>query len=160
MKILKNKAVHIHYTLKNDQGETMDSSVGQDPLAYIHGHGNLIPGLEKALENKGKGEKIKASIAPEEAYGVKNKDLVQNIPLSNFQDQNSVKVGRQFQINTEQGPVIATIINVKEGQVTIDMNHQLAGQTLHFDVEVMEVRDATQEELAHGHIHGAGGHHH
>jgi len=160
MNIANDKVVSIDYTLTNDQGEVLDSSSDKDPLAYIHGGGGLIVGLEKELEGKAKGEKLIAIIAPEEAYGVFSEEMIQEVPMENFHDPKEVKEGVQFQIEVEGNMHIATITAVGEKTATVDMNHPLAGETLHFDVEVMDVRDATAEEMEHGHVHGAGGHHH
>lgn len=160
MNIEKDKAVSIDYTLTNDKGEVLDSSSGREPLAYLHGNGGLIPGLEKELEGKAKGDKLKAVISPDQAYGVRSDELVQEVLLENFQDKNEVQVGAQFQVQNGEQVHIATVTALSETSATIDMNHPLADETLHFDVEVMDVREATKEELEHGHIHGAGGHHH
>jgi len=160
MNITKDKVVSIDYTLTNDHGEILDSSSGREPLAYIHGAGNLIPGLEKELEGKIQGDKLVAHVQPEEAYGIRSEELVQDIPLANFQNPEEVKIGAQFQVQNGEHVHIATVTKVGESSATVDMNHPLADETLHFDVEVRDVRDATQEELEHGHVHGAGGHHH
>jgi len=160
MNIAKDKVVSIDYTLTNDQGEVLDSSSGREPLAYLHGNGGLIPGLEKELEGKAKGEKLVAIIAPDQAYGVRSEELVQEIPMENFQDTNEVQVGAQFQVQNGEQVHIATVTAIGDKSATVDMNHPLADETLHFDVEIMEVREATAEELEHGHVHGAGGHHH
>ena len=160
MNITKDKVVSIDYTLTNDKGDVLDSSSGKDPLAYIHGGGGLIVGLEKELEGKVKGDKLIAIIAPEEAYGVFSDEMIQEVPLENFHDPKEVKQGVQFQIEADGHLHIATVTAVGEESATVDMNHPLAGETLHFDVEVMDVRDATKEETEHGHVHGVGGHHH
>ncbi len=160
MNIEKNKVVSIDYTLTNDNGEVLDSSSGREPLAYLHGNGGIIPGLEKELEGKVKGDKLVAIIAPDQAYGVRSEELVQKIPLENFSDAAEVKVGAQFQVQNGEHIHIATVTTVGDKSATVDMNHPLADETLHFDVEVMDVRKPTKEELEHGHVHGAGGHHH
>ncbi|MCF7923423.1 MAG: peptidylprolyl isomerase [Candidatus Marinimicrobia bacterium] len=160
MHIQKDKVVSIDYTLTNNHGEVLDSSSGREPLAYLHGNGGLIPGLEKELEGKVKGDKLVAIIAPEQAYGLRTEELVQEIPLKNFHDASEVKVGVQFQVENEHEVRIATVTAVGENSATVDMNHPLADETLHFDVEVMDVREPTKEEMEHGHVHGAGGHHH
>ena len=160
MKISKGKVVSMHYALRDANGEILDSSEGQAPLDYLHGHGNIIAGLEKALEGKEAGEKLKAVIPPEEGYGIREESLVKTVPLSNFQNPNEVEVGAQFQAETSQGPRLATVTQVDDQNVTIDLNHPLADHTLDFDIEVVEIRDATEEELAHGHVHGPGGHGH
>jgi FKBP-type peptidyl-prolyl cis-trans isomerase SlyD len=158
MQIARDAVVLIHYTLKNDAGEVLDSSSGHDPLAYLQGHGSIIPGLEAALEGKVAGDKVQATIAPENAYGVKEPGLVQQVPRRAFQGE--VRAGMQFTAQTEAGPRTVVVTRVQGDMVTVDGNHPLAGETLHFDVEITEVRAATEEELAHGHVHGAGGHHH
>lgn len=160
MVVAADKVVLIHYTLKDDEGKVIDSSSGGDPLAYIHGHGNLIPGLEKELEGKGAGDKLSVKIAPADGYGDRDPGLVQRVPRRSFGGA-AVKPGMQFQAQTSSGEArIATVKAVQGDMVTVDMNHPLAGENLNFDVEVTDVRDATEEELAHGHVHGPGGHHH
>tara|TARA_A100001015_G_scaffold29062_1_gene32303 strand:- start:3342 stop:3821 length:480 start_codon:yes stop_codon:yes gene_type:complete len=156
MKIEKGKVVLMHYTLKNDKGDVLDSSIGKEPLGFIHGHGQLISGLEYVLTGKKKGEKFTTVVQPEDAYGDKQNDLIQQIPLSQFDNKDAVKVGVQFQTN---GPdqAIATVIAVDKEEATVDLNHPLAGQELYFDIDVQEVRDATQEEVDHGHVHGKAG---
>ncbi len=160
MKISKDKVVEIHYTLKDNDSNTLDSSEGHSPLAYIHGNGNLIPGLETALEGKEIGDKIHANIKPEDAYGLRDEKLVEKVSLSQFDNPNEVKEGVQFQIQTNEGVRIATVTNVSGDDVSIDMNHPLADVELNFDVEIMSVRDASNEELEHGHVHGEDHHHH
>lgn len=152
----------MHYTLKNDQGNVIDSSQGRNPLAYIQGIGNLIPGLEKELEGKETGAKVSAVIAPINAYGEKQDNLVQKVPKSGFQGESDeeLEVGMQVQVNTNSETSIATVTDISGDDVTLDLNHPLAGVTLHFDIEIMDIREATKDELAHGHVHGPGGHHH
>ena len=156
MKIAKHTVAAIHYTLKDNAGKVLDSSAGRDPLFYIHGEGNLIPGMEEGLEGQEKGKKLKLKVSPEKGYGVRDEKLIQQVPRTAFGDQ-KVENGMQFQ--TSSGAVV-TITNVGLEKVTVDANHALAGVELNFDVEVMEVRQATEEEIAHGHVHGPGGHHH
>lgn len=160
MQIAKDTAVQIHYTLKNDAGEVLDSSDGAEPLAYLQGHGNLISGLEKALEGKSAGDSLNVSIAPQDGYGVRDQSLVQDVPRSAFKGIPKVEVGMQFQAESNHGPRTVTVTQVSKDSVTVDGNHPLADQTLHFAVQVVEVRAASAEELSHGHVHGAGGHHH
>lgn len=160
MQIAKNAVVQIHYTLKNDAGEVLDSSEGSDPLAYLQGHGNLIAGLEKALEGKQVGDSLTVSIPPEEGYGVRDEDLVQDVPRSAFEGIPNVEVGMQFHADSNHGPRTVTVTKVAGDTITVDGNHPLADQTLHFAVDIVEVRAATNEELSHGHVHGPGGHHH
>jgi FKBP-type peptidyl-prolyl cis-trans isomerase SlyD len=160
MVVAADKVVLIHYTLKNDEGKVIDSSAGGDPLAYIHGHGNLIPGLERELEGKPTGERLSVKIAPTDGYGERNPSLLQRVPKRSF-GGSAVKPGMQFQAQTSSGEArIATVTGVQGDMVMVDMNHPLAGENLHFEVEITEIRDATEEELAHGHVHGPGGHHH
>ncbi len=159
MQITKEKVVAIHYTLRDPQGTVLDSSEGKDPLHYIHGIGNLIPGMEEGLEGKLKGEKLNIKISPEKGYGIRNEEHVQEVPLEAFGGQ-TPEVGMQFQAGNDQNKYIVTVTGVGENTVTVDANHPLAGVELHFDVEVVDVRDASSDELSHGHVHGAGGHHH
>ncbi len=160
MKIEKNKAVQIHYTLKDDQGEILDSSSEQGPLPYIHGVGALIPGLEKELLGKQAGDKFTAVIAPAEGYGEYDKDQIFEVPADGFDGDDELELGMQVQLDSENGPAVATVTNIEGDVVTLDLNHPLAGVSLHFDVEVVAVRDATKQELEHGHVHTPGHHHH
>lgn len=160
MQIAQDKVVLIHYTLKNDAGETLDSSSGGEPLAYIHGQGNLVAGLEKALEGRQSGDKLNVKVEPAEGYGVRDDALIQQVPKRQFGGAN-VQPGMQFHAQTSQGHSrVVTVVRIQGDMVTVDGNHPLAGENLNFDVEVTEVREATQEELEHGHVHGPGGHHH
>ncbi|MDT8406239.1 MAG: peptidylprolyl isomerase [Methylococcales bacterium] len=160
MQITNNTAVSIHYTLTNQDGEQLDSSIGGDPLVYLHGQGNIIPGLEQALNGRSAGDKFNVSIDPDAAYGAYDNAKVQQIPQDQFAGVDQVEVGMQFHAETSGGLAVVTVIDVQDDTVTIDGNHPLAGQTLNFDVEVAHVRDATPEEIDHGHIHGPGGHAH
>lgn len=163
MTITENKVVLIHYTLKDNSGEVLDSSEGNDPLAYIHGIGNLIIGLEEALEGKTVGEKVKVSVAPEKGYGEREDELVHIVPLSGFiegDDEDQLVEGMQVKVETNDGISIAEVVKIEGDDVTLDLNHPLAGETLHFDVEIVDIREATKQELEHGHAHGPGGHHH
>ena len=160
MKIAHEKVVSIHYTLTNSEGAVLDSSTGSDPLAYLHGFGNIIPGLENALEGREAGERLSVTVDPEQGYGVRDEHLVQAVPRSAFKGVNELAPGMQFQAQGPQGTRLVVVTQVTQDLVTVDANHPLAGQTLHFEVEISEVREATAEELEHGHVHGAGGHHH
>lgn len=163
MQIADNKVVAFHYTLTNETGQTIDSShQREEPLSYLHGHGNIIPGLEKALAGKEAGDKLEVRVGPDEGYGERHESLVQQVPTSAFEGagDNELQPGMQFQAQTEAGPRIFTITALEDDQVTVDGNHPLAGETLNFDVEITEVRDATDEEQEHGHVHGPGGHNH
>jgi FKBP-type peptidyl-prolyl cis-trans isomerase SlyD len=160
VEITADRVVLIHYTLTDDKGAVVDSSSGGEPLAYIQGHGNLVPGLEKALEGKADGNKLTVSVAPADGYGIRDEALIQRIPKRSLQGSGEIKKGMQFQARTEDGMRLFTVIAVVGDMVTLDGNHPLADQTLNFDVEIVSVREATSEELEHGHVHGAGGHHH
>ncbi len=161
MQISENKVVSIDYTLKNDQGQVLDSSSGRGPLAYLQGHQNIISGLESALEGKAAGDSVQVTIPPAEAYGERDESLSQAVPRQMFQDADNVQVGMQFQTTSEQGASqIVTVTGVDPEHVTVDANHPLAGETLTFDVTVVDVREPTQEEMDHGHVHGPGGHQH
>jgi FKBP-type peptidyl-prolyl cis-trans isomerase SlyD len=156
MQITKDKVASIHYTLRDGDGNILDTSSGREPLTYLQGAGNLIAGMEEGLEGKSTGDKFKLKIAPEKGYGVKDSALVQKVPRSAFGNQ-KVEKGMQFQ--TGQGQVV-TVTETGLENITVDGNHPLAGVELHFDVEVTDVRVATPEEISHGHVHGPGGHHH
>jgi len=160
MQVSAQKVVFIHYTLTNEEGEKIDSSDGHEPLAYIHGHGNIIPGLENALMGKTAGDKIKVTIPPEEAYGTRDEELIQSVPIDAFHGVDEILPGMQFHTDTPDGAQLVTVVGVRGNEVILDGNHPMSGLTLNFDVEVTEVREATEEELAHGHVHGPGGHHH
>jgi FKBP-type peptidyl-prolyl cis-trans isomerase SlyD len=161
MLIATNKAVSIDYTLTNDAGEVIDSSAGGAPLVYLHGTGNLIVGLEKALEGKQVGDEVKVAIEPEEAYGEYSAELVATLGRDMFEGVEELEVGMQFHASAPDGGMqIVTIRDIEGDNVIVDGNHPLAGQRLHFDVKIVAVREASPEEIAHGHIHGEGGHHH
>ena len=160
MQIANNMAVSIHYTLFNDDGDVIDSSVGHDALVYLHGQGNIISGLEQALLGKSKGDKLNVRIDPEDAYGSFMEERVQVIPRSMFEGVDDLEVGMQFHADVSSGPGVVSIIAIDGDDITIDGNHPLAGQALTFDVEIVDIRPASGEEIAHGHIHGPGGHQH
>ncbi|MGB1173375.1 MAG: FKBP-type peptidyl-prolyl cis-trans isomerase [Marinobacterium sp.] len=160
MQIADKTVVSIHYTLTNALGETIDSSVGQDPLVYLQGAQNIIPGLENALTGKAVGDALQVTVEPAEGYGEIRDELIQEVDRSAFQGVEDIDVGMQFMAQTPWGEQPVTVVKVEGEQITLDGNHQLAGETLNFDVEVVEVREATAEEVEHGHVHGAGGHHH
>jgi FKBP-type peptidyl-prolyl cis-trans isomerase SlyD len=160
MQVSAQKVVSIHYTLTGDDGEVIDSSIGHAPLAYIHGAGNIIPGLEDALLGKSVGDSFQVSIPPEDGYGLRDDALVQAVPKEAFQGVDEILPGMQFHAESPHGVQLVTVVEVQGDTVILDGNHPMSGQTLNFDVEVTDVRDATAEELDHGHVHGAGGHHH
>lgn len=160
MQVAKDKVVSIDYTLTDDEGSVLDSSNGRAPLAYLHGAGNIIPGLEKALEGKQAGEQLNVRVPAVEAYGERDEGLAQEVPLEMFQGVDRIEPGMRFQAQTSAGMQVVTVSKVDGDSVTVDGNHPLAGKPLNFAVNVVEVRDATPEELAHGHVHGPDDDHH
>lgn len=157
MKIQNDHVVEINYTLKTDGGETIDTSDTGGPLCYLHGKQNIIPGLENALTGKGLNDKISVRVEPKEAYGEREESLIQMIDKSQFPNFDEMTIGQQLQVQTESGhPLIVTVIEKAEEGLTLDGNHPLAGMNLNFDVEVISIREATAEELTHGHVHGEG----
>ena len=158
MQVAEKKAVTIKYTLRDEEGAVLDTTDGRDPMTYLHGAGNLVPGVEEALEGKSPGDEIKVTVPPEKGYGNREDGNVRNLPLRKV-SAGKIQPGSQVQLNTSHGPIVATVLAVKGDYATIDLNHPLAGKTLRFELEVVEVRDATEEELSHGHVHGPGGHH-
>jgi len=153
MQISNHKVVSFHYTLTNDAGETIDSSVGGDPLAYLHGEENIIPGLENALEGKAVGDKLNVSLDAADAYGEYNPALTEVVPSSMFEGVDNIEAGMEFRAETSEGVQVVRIAEVDGDNITVDGNHPLAGQRLNFDVEIADVREASAEELEHGHIH-------
>ncbi|HQS02126.1 MAG: peptidylprolyl isomerase [Halothiobacillus sp. 24-54-40] len=160
MQVSENTVVAIEYTLKNDAGDVLDSSVGHAPLTYLHGHHNIISGLENALLGKKIGDTFTVTIPPEEAYGLRDDSMTQVVPRHLFQGVDEIVPGMKFHAEAEHGVNVVTVIEVKGDQVHLDANHELAGETLHFDVVVQAIRAATDEEIEHGHAHGPEGHHH
>lgn len=161
MLIARNKVVLIDYTLTDDSQQVLDRSGEGEPLAYLHGAANIIQGLENALEGKKAGESLQVRIAPADAYGERDDRLVQMVPREMFEDSSEIQAGMQFHSADEEGNVtVVTVTNTTDDTITVDANHPLAGVPLTFSVTVVEVRDATPEELAHGHVHGPGDHHH
>ena len=154
MTITANSAVSFHYTLTDSEGVELDSSQGQEPLEYLHGHGNIIPGLEKALEGKTAGDSLEVAIEPAEGYGEVQPELIQEAPRSAFQGVEDLQPGMRFEAETNQGPLPVVITAVSDETVTVDGNHPLAGKVLNFSVTADDVREATAEVLQHGHIHG------
>jgi FKBP-type peptidyl-prolyl cis-trans isomerase SlyD len=153
MQISKNKVVAIDYTLTDNDGNTLDTSANREPLKYIQGAGNIIPGLERALEGEESGSKVNVTVNPDEGYGQRDENLKQQVPRNLFEGVDTLEPGMQFQAQTEGGVQIITVAEVGEEEVLVDANHPLAGVTLNFDVDVVEVRDASEEELEHGHVH-------
>lgn len=161
MTIAEKSVVSIDYTLRDTKGNLIDASEAGAPLTYLHGMGALIPGLERELDGKSVGDKLKVTVAPKDAYGEHMPQLVQKLPKENFQGVDELEVGMEFEASGENGHIMVVRIDEIEGdEVTINGNHPLAGMTLEFEVEVAEVREATAEELDHGHAHGGQGHHH
>ena len=165
MTIAEHKVVSIHYTLRDPSGAVIDSSEGNEPLQYIQGMGNIIPGLESAMLGKNVGDKLDVVVDPKEGYGERSEDLIQVLPRSMFAGIDTIEIGQQFQATGGNGPVVITVTEVGDDTVTVDGNHELAGVELHFAVEVVDIRDATAEEILHGHTHSGGGccgggHHH
>ncbi|MBI9099837.1 MAG: peptidylprolyl isomerase [Spirochaetaceae bacterium] len=160
MTIIEKSVVSMHYKLTDESGQLLDESQDQ-PLKYIHGTNSLIPGLEKELDGKKAGDQIKATVPPEEAYGPVMPQLIQNLPKSTFQGAEKIEVGMEFEASNENNETMIVRVDAVNGEeVTINGNHPLAGKTLNFDVKVVEVREASEEELSHGHVHGEGGHNH
>ena len=157
MDIKKDKVVTIDYSLRDAAGKLLDSSDGSEPLIYLHGNDNIIPGLEKHLEGKTVGDKVVCVVPAAEGYGERDESLVLKVSKKDFGDNVEVTPGMQFEAHGEDGSQIVTVVNVAGEEVTIDANHPLAGETLHFDVKVLNVREATEEELHHGHVHAAAG---
>lgn len=160
MIVEKDKAVSFHYTLKNADGEQMESSRDKDPMSYLHGANNIIPGLEKAMEGRSVNDEFSVTVEPEEAYGVRNEKNVQRLPMKRLKGIGKVSVGQVLTLQTNNGPVQVTVLKVGRFNIDVDGNHPLAGKQLTFDVEITDIRDASDEELEHRHVHGPGGHQH
>jgi len=159
MKIEKDRVVSFHYTVSEQGQEPLESSDGRDPLVIMIGHGNIIPGLEKAMEGHEAGDKFDVDVAATEAYGEKRDGLSQRIPKKHFEGQR-LEPGMQVILQTNFGPRAVTIQKVGMSVVDVDLNHPMAGKDLHFAIEIVDVREASAEEVEHGHVHGEGGHHH
>lgn len=164
MQVSADKVVSFHYNLKDVEGELLETSYDSDPSLYLHGHSNILAGIESALEGKSSGEKVTLTLAPDQGYGERKEGAVQRVPIKHLHNhaalKNKLKPGLRVQVNTQHGPWEAVVLKVGKFNVDIDSNHPLAGKTLVFEIEVIDVREATQEELVHGHAHGVGGHHH
>jgi len=153
MLIRENTVVSIDYVLTDAAGAVLDRSAEGSPLSYLQGASNIIPGLERALEGKTQGESLQVEVAPADGYGDYDQDLVQVVSRELFEDADALEPGMRFQANSDSGTLLVTVTDVSDDGVTVDGNHPLAGQTLTFDVTVAGVREATEEELAHGHVH-------
>lgn len=160
MQIGPNSVVSIHYELTNDAGEVLDSSAGGEPLTYLQGAHNIIPGLESQLVGRKVGDQLKVTVQPEDGYGTHQPHMLQEVPKDAFPDSDSIEPGMRFTAQSEHGDVSVVVTLVTDTHVTVDGNHPLAGQVLHFAVEITDVRAASQEELDHGHVHTPGHHHH
>jgi FKBP-type peptidyl-prolyl cis-trans isomerase SlyD len=154
--VKKDKVIEMHYTLKNDSGEVLDSSKGGEPMPFIQGHGNIIPGLEKALEGMKVGDTCDVSVKPDDAYGAHFPEAIQDIPIEAMKAIDNLEIGMELQSKDEQGNAfIVRVKEINEESVTVDANHPLAGETLHFNVSIESVRKASKDELEHGHVHSA-----
>lgn len=160
MQIGDQKVVTLHYTLTDNDGKVIDKSE-DGSFAYLHGASNIIPGLEDALTGKSAGEEMSVSVSPEQAYGVRDESMLQQVPKNMFEDASQIAVGTQFHAQGPNGEMlVVSVMEVQEEHVVVDGNHPLAGVELNFDVKIVDVRDASEEEMEHGHVHGPGGHHH
>ncbi len=161
MTISQHKVVSIHYKVVDaDSAEMIDTSEGGEPMTYLHGARNIIPGLEQALEGKSVGDEIEVTIAPADAYGEYSDDRIQKVPIEAFEQMEKVEPGMMVTAQSEHGQVNLMVVEVDEATVTVDANHPLAGKSLKFDVRVEQIRDASDEEIAHGHVHGPDAHNH
>jgi FKBP-type peptidyl-prolyl cis-trans isomerase SlyD len=161
MKIADGCVVAMDYTLKTEDGSLIDTSEGDEPMWYLHGSGQIVPGLESALTGRAAGDKLEAVVPPEEGYGPRHDDRVLTVPRSKLPDSPEPEVGMQLEAQGRRGEqVVLWVTDINGDEVTLDGNHPLAGQTLHFEIEVKEVRAATADEKQHGHAHGPDGHHH
>jgi FKBP-type peptidyl-prolyl cis-trans isomerase SlyD len=161
MQISKDAVVTLEYILKDNEGAVIDQSSGDEAFVFIFGNGGIIPGLENALEGKQENDEVSVTIAPEEAYGERDDAMIAEVPVDRFENADEIKAGMQFQTAGEDGTAkVVTVVKNEEGMVTVDANHPLAGVTLNFDVKILGVREASAEELDHGHVHGPGGHQH
>jgi FKBP-type peptidyl-prolyl cis-trans isomerase SlyD len=160
MKAEKDKVVSFHYRLSEDSGSEIENSHEREPMAFLFGHRNIIAGLEKAMEGHVAGDQFDAVVAPADAYGERRDDFIQRVPKKYFHDAMHLRPGMTTVLNTRDGRRSVTVLKVGSSVVDVDLNHPLAGKTLRFGVEITDIRDATPEELEHGHVHGIGGHHH
>ncbi|MDG2381891.1 MAG: peptidylprolyl isomerase [Pirellulaceae bacterium] len=154
MQIEKNAVVDIDYTLTDDNGNVLDTSEGRDCMSYLHGSGQIIPGLERELEGQEVGADLKVAVAPEDGYGERNESLLQTVTRDQFEEVDDLAVGMQFRVDSNAGPMVITIVKIEDNDITIDGNHPLAGVNLNFTVTVRNIREATAEEIDHGHAHG------
>jgi FKBP-type peptidyl-prolyl cis-trans isomerase SlyD len=160
MEVADQLVVRIHYTLTDDTGDVLDSSSEGEPLTYLHGSGNIIPGLERELSGKRPGDTLKVRVEPADGYGEHRAELVQAVPKSAFEGIEQIEPGMRFEASGPEGSQVVMVTEVSDDTVTVDANHALAGEVLVFDVEIVDVRAAKPEEIEHGHVHGHGGHDH
>lgn len=160
MTITKGSVVLFDYTLTDDDKEVIDSSKDGGPLAYLHGEGQIVKGLEKVMEGKKAGDRFSVTVSPEEAYGLPDPAKIATVTADQIEGGEELEEGMQLEASSDEGEQIVVVSKIEGNKVTLDGNHPLAGMTLHFDITVREVRAATPEEIAHGHVHGPGGHHH
>jgi FKBP-type peptidyl-prolyl cis-trans isomerase SlyD len=160
MQAEKDKVVSFHYQLSEESGAEVESSHGREPMTFLFGHSGIIPGLEQAMAGHVAGDKFDAVVAAKDAYGERREDFVQRVPKKYFRDPEHLAPGMHTVLNTKDGHRSVTVLKVGSSVVDVDLNHPMAGKTLRFGVEITDVREATPEELEHGHVHGAGGHHH
>ena len=160
MQVENGKVVFFHYWLKDDAGNAIEASEGREPMAILYGGGNIIPGLEKAMSGRSEGDRFDVVVTPAEGYGDRRENFTQRVPKKYIPNADSLKPGMTTVVQTDQGPRSVVVEKVGSSVVDVDLNHPMAGKTLHFAIEITQVRDATEEEQAHGHVHGAGGHHH
>ena len=159
MQIADDYVVAMEYTLRGDEGEVLDSSKGRAPMTYLQGHGNIIPGLERAMRGKGVGDTFEVTVEAQQAYGPRHAALMQQVPKDAFPDGSELRPGVRFQAQTDRGPTSVVVTGVEGDMITVDGNHPMAGRRLHFEIEVIQVRAATVEEIEHGHVHGPSGKH-
>ena len=160
MQAAKNTVVSFHYDLSDEHGQQLESNRDGDPIAYLHGAGNIIPGLEAALEEKAAGDTLEITLAPDQAYGERKQELIQRMPLKHFKKAGKLKPGMRLQVPTDNGMRAVVVVKVGRFMLDVDANHPMAGKTLTFNVEITDVREATMAEKHHGHAHGVGGHQH
>jgi FKBP-type peptidyl-prolyl cis-trans isomerase SlyD len=160
LKIESGTVVSFHYTLRNEEGKELESSRDSEPSVYLHGANNIIRGLESAMTGHESGDVFSVSLAPAQAYGMRDPGRMQRVPVKHLAYRGKLEAGKVVQLNTAEGMRAVTVVKAGRHSADIDANHPLAGQTLTFDVEIVDLRPATQEEISHGHAHGPGGHHH
>jgi len=160
MQIEKNCVVQFHYSMWEGKGEILETSRNAEPVTYLHGHGGIFEGVEESLQGKQKGDRVEVVLPPEQTFGIPRLDAQQRVSKKYLKQAGKYKVGDAVPLQTENGVKLVTVVKVGHSTVDIDTNHPFAGKVLHFDIEVIEIREATAEEISHGHVHGPGGHHH